>query len=171
MLTPGSPGQAFSAYWQDMDRCRNARAFWSLLHVTICLPDICAALQSENGETKGARYISWCDKYLLNPMLSGSERYQMRCKVLHQGRASGRCLTQPLDPAKPGRISRSDFCAWSWNWLPAAGDRPAGGLISACGEFKQGKEWWMLATDGLYHSTDGGATLKKVLDQKGDRSK
>ncbi len=88
MLTPGSLGQAFSVYWQDMNCCRTAGAYWSLLHVTVCLPDICAALQSENGEAKPARYISWCDKYLPDPKLLGSERYRMRCKVLHQGRAS-----------------------------------------------------------------------------------
>ena len=76
-------------------------------------------------------------------------------------------MTQPLDPAKPGRLSRSDFFAFDWNWLTLAGDRPAGGLISVCGEFRQGRQWWLLATDGLYRSTDGGATLKKVLDQKG----
>lgn len=79
----------------------------------------------------------------------------------------GRCLTQPLDPARPGRISRSDFFSWEWNWLSLAGDRPAGGLISVCGEFRQGRQWWLLATDGLYLSTDGGATLRKILDQQG----
>jgi hypothetical protein len=83
------------------------------------------------------------------------------------GSRRGRCLAQPLDPVNPGRLSRSDFFALSWNWLTLAGDRPAGGLISLCGEFKQGQVWWLLATDGLYHSTDGGATLKKILDERG----
>ena len=90
----------------------------------------------------------------------------LACTGLDDGRM-GRCLTQPLDPAKLGQISRSEFCAWSWNWISLAGDRPAGGLISVCGEFKQGQQWWLLATDGLYRSTDAGATLKKVLDQTG----
>jgi hypothetical protein len=87
MLTPGRLGAAFAIYWDDMDRCRHSRAYWSLLHVTVCLPDICAALQSDSGEATGAAYISWCDRYLMNPLLSGRERYWMRCKVLHQGRA------------------------------------------------------------------------------------
>src|SRR5207253_11225355 len=52
------------------------------------LPDICAALQSLKGETTGPLYTAWCDQYLTNPNLTGSERWQMRCKVLHQGRAS-----------------------------------------------------------------------------------
>jgi hypothetical protein len=88
------------------------------------------------------------------------------CSGIDDGRM-GRCLTQALDPAKPGQLSRSEFCAWSWNWISLAGERPAGGLISVCGEFKQGKLWWLLATDGLYRSTDSGTTLKKILDEKG----
>jgi len=88
MLTPGLLDRAFRIYWDEMDRRRSARAYWALLHVTVCLPDICAALESADGETKGARYVAWCDQYLPDPLLSGSERWQMRCKVLHQGRAS-----------------------------------------------------------------------------------
>ena len=88
MLTPGLLDPAFRIYWDEMDRCRSVRAYWALLHVTVCLPDICAALGSADGETKGARYVAWCDQYLAEPVLSGSERWQMRCKVLHQGRAS-----------------------------------------------------------------------------------
>ncbi len=87
MLTPGQLHAAFNMYWNDMDRCSTAGAYWSLLHVTVCLPDICAALESSDGETKPSRYVRWCDKYLPDPLLSGAERYRMRCKVLHQGRA------------------------------------------------------------------------------------
>ena len=80
---------------------------------------------------------------------------------------AGRTLTQPLDPARPGELSRSDFFSFGWNWLTITGDRPAGGLISVCGEFKQGRQWWLVATDGLYQSEDGGSTLKKVLETNG----
>jgi hypothetical protein len=88
MLATGSLGTAFTIYWDEMKRCRSGLTYWALLHVTVCLPDICAALQSSNGETTGARYTAWCDQYLTNSMLTGAERWQMRCKVLHQGRAS-----------------------------------------------------------------------------------
>ena len=49
MLTPGSLDSAFQIYWDEMDRCRAARTYWALLHVTICLPDICAALERRTG--------------------------------------------------------------------------------------------------------------------------
>jgi hypothetical protein len=58
MLQTGELGKAFKIYWDDVERCRLAEAYWSLLHVTICLPDICAALQSPNGETNGKLYIA-----------------------------------------------------------------------------------------------------------------
>ena len=88
MLTSRLLDPAFRIYWDEMDLCRPVRAYWALLHVTVCLPDICAALQSADSETKGGLYVAWCDQYLVDPVLSGSERWQMRCKVLHQGRAS-----------------------------------------------------------------------------------
>ena len=80
----------------------------------------------------------------------------------------GICITQALDPAQPGRFSFSIAWAHNWRWQTPAGDLPAGGLISACGEFLHGQQWWILATDGLYQSADGGVTLLKVLDEKGD---
>lgn len=86
----------------------------------------------------------------------------------HDDTRDGRCLTQPLCPAKPGMVSRGDRSSSDWVWQSLVGDRPTGGLISVCGEIKQGKLWWMLATDGLYRSTDGGVTLEKILDEKGN---
>ena len=88
MLAPNALRNAFRIYWNEMDRCISGRAYWALLHVTVCLPDICAALQSDDGETRKPRYIDWCDAYLQSPFLTGAERYRMRCKVLHQGRAA-----------------------------------------------------------------------------------
>jgi hypothetical protein len=37
----------------------------------------------------------------------------------------GRSLTQPLNPAKPGRFSRSDNWALNWDRRTFGGDRPA----------------------------------------------
>jgi hypothetical protein len=103
MLTRGALDKVFQMYWDDMGRCRAGGAYWSLLHVTVCLPDICAALESDNGKTNGERYINWCGDYLRDVMLTGEERYWMRCKVLHEGRAqtgrpgryTGFAFTQP----------------------------------------------------------------------------
>ena len=83
-------------------------------------------------------------------------------------RRGGRFLTQALDPEVTGRLSR---CAggWgmSWEWLPAKGAVPKGGLIAACGDVREGGQWWFVHTDGLYSSPDAGAALTKITDESG----
>ena len=76
-------------------------------------------------------------------------------------------LTQALDPAVPGRLSRSQAWAFDWHWLTPVGDVPAGGLIAVGGDVREGQRWWFVCTDGLYASPDGGATLRRVLDASG----
>ena len=58
MLTRGALDKTFQMYWDDMDRCRAGDAYWSLLHVTVCLPDICAALESDDGRTNQKLHIA-----------------------------------------------------------------------------------------------------------------
>jgi hypothetical protein len=112
------------------------------------------------------------DETFLFPSVKNLEVFRpvtaLGCSGIDEG-LCGRCLTQPLDPANPAQLSRSDFFAYNWDWKLLAGDRPAGGMIALCGEFKQGRLWWLLSTDGLYRSTDGGVTLRKVLDREGVR--
>jgi hypothetical protein len=88
VLAKGRLGEAFRLYWDEMLLCESSKAYWALLHVAVCLPDICSALQSKTGRTTGELYEAWCDDNLKDPMLTGAELYRMRCKVLHQGRAS-----------------------------------------------------------------------------------
>lgn len=80
----------------------------------------------------------------------------------------GRFLTQALDPEQPGRLTdgRGGY-GMGWGWLDQKGDVPAGGLIQAAGEQANGKVWWFVHTDGLYGSTDGGTTVRRVLDPSG----
>jgi hypothetical protein len=47
--TPEELEKAFAVYFDEIERCRRAGAYWALLHVVVALPDICAALESENG--------------------------------------------------------------------------------------------------------------------------
>ena len=81
----------------------------------------------------------------------------------------GRFITQALDPAVPGRYSRSERWAIEWSWLQPRGEVPSGGLIAAAGDVHHGRRWWFLHTDGLYYSGDGAETLMKVLDAAGRR--
>jgi hypothetical protein len=109
MTISGDLNTEFEIYWDNMNRCRNAGAYWALLHVTVCLPDICAALQSNDGETSSQRYIRWCNMYISDPHLDGSELYGMRCRVLHQGRATAKNSSRYAgfaftEPAPTGQV-------------------------------------------------------------------
>jgi hypothetical protein len=109
LLVAGQRASAFGVYWKEMERCRQSKAYWALLHVTVCIPDICGALESNNGEARRSRYIAWSNSYLPDSLLSGAERYLMRCKVLHQGRAALGALGRYTgfsfaQPASTGRL-------------------------------------------------------------------
>lgn len=79
---------ALANYFHEIDECAKAKCYWALLHLVVVLPDICAALETDTGRARPALYRRWCENYLKDPALSGAERYEIRCKVLHQGRTS-----------------------------------------------------------------------------------
>lgn len=58
----------------------------------LALPDMCAALESNDGCTTGAKYRSWVSRWLGNKYtsLDPADLYQMRCSFLHQGHARSR---------------------------------------------------------------------------------
>jgi hypothetical protein len=82
-------------YINQLRRTAQARIPYFTLMGTLSLIDICAALNSENGETKGSKFKGWYAKYL-SSYHSGSNHstnfdaedcYKLRCRILHQGRA------------------------------------------------------------------------------------
>ncbi len=108
-------------------------------------------------------------KMFLFPEAKSMESLRPFTAVASSGRGDTRCgraLLQALDPVKPGRISRSEDFALKWYWVDMAGDVPKGGYIAFCGEYRKGDLWWLLATDGLYRSADGGKTVKKIMDSR-----
>lgn len=79
--------RAFEVYFQEIDRCAKAKCYWSLLHLLVVLPDICAALESDDGEADDGRYRNWCKRYFPgDKMFTSEDRYAIRCALLHQGR-------------------------------------------------------------------------------------
>lgn len=75
----------FSVYLDEITRCKKGQCWFGLLHLALVLPDICGALESNNGVASGARYRQWCDGNLPGKPLSSGDRWEMRCTVLHQG--------------------------------------------------------------------------------------
>ncbi len=57
---------------------------YSALFLTIILPSVCAALESEDGQDNRDRYIGWYDRYCGGLSLTGTDCYYLRCALLHQ---------------------------------------------------------------------------------------
>lgn len=72
----------------DLERALGAGLYYVAIAVALSLPDVCAALESPNGETSAAKYKAWYDKYVAckYPALTSSDCWSLRCGVLHQGR-------------------------------------------------------------------------------------
>ena len=87
-MTVEELNQAFKMYFEEMDRCVRQGCYWALLHLSIVLPDICAALESEDGEGKPNKFKNWCKRYLADKFMSPSDWYALRCALLHHGRTT-----------------------------------------------------------------------------------
>ncbi len=77
-------------YFDEIEKCFWAGCYWALLHLIVVLPDVCAALESENGMASGIAYKRWCARYTHQSALSPEEWYDIRCAILHEGRTRGR---------------------------------------------------------------------------------
>lgn len=79
---------------EQIEFAANSNAHYLALFSALTLPDICAALESEDGETSGAKYKAWFDRWMAHKfesggkiLFSGADCYYYRCGMLHQGRS------------------------------------------------------------------------------------
>lgn len=72
----------------EITNCLKAQLWYAALVLIRTLPDICAALESRDGQSKPDRYQEWCEKWLLKkyPMVSAKDLYFLRCGVAHQAK-------------------------------------------------------------------------------------
>ena len=64
-----------------------ANLYFLALMGSLAIPDICGAIDSDDGEATGEKYAAWYDKYAGSncPFLDGESCYRLRCSILHQG--------------------------------------------------------------------------------------
>lgn len=79
----------------QIDQAAQASLSYLALVGAMCVPDMCAALESSKGETNRQRYAAWFDQWVAprytvgpsnRPSLTGADAYALRCSLLHQGR-------------------------------------------------------------------------------------
>lgn len=76
---------------QQIERSIDNGTYLLGLYVTLALPDICGALESQNGTATKSRYIAWFNQWVsvhYDGNLTGEQCYAYRCGILHQGRAN-----------------------------------------------------------------------------------
>lgn len=72
----------------QIEAASEAGYYYVALFSALTIPDICAALESPDGETNGDRYIGWYDRNLDPGPAAGKDIYRFRCSLLHQGRTT-----------------------------------------------------------------------------------
>jgi len=73
---------------EEIEKALEAELYYLAIAMALTMPDICAALESPNGETKGSKYKAWYNANLarIYPNITDEDCYSLRCGVLHQGR-------------------------------------------------------------------------------------
>lgn len=93
----------------------DARFYYLALLGALAVPDMCGALESQDGLATGAKYQGWVDTHVAplhtqpwagnQPFLSGEDCYMFRCSFLHQGRTqhprSGYSRILFIEPGAP----------------------------------------------------------------------
>lgn len=122
--------------------------YYVALFSALALPDICGALESDDGRATQQKYTTWFDTQVAphyNGFLDGQTCYHFRCSMLHQGSTQhpggrySRVLF--LEPGRPGLIMHNnilgdalnidvhifceDMCTAVERWLPVASAHPA----------------------------------------------
>ena len=82
----------------QIENTLQAGSYYASLFMCLCIPDICAALESVTGEANGALYKAWFNANVKTrperagiaqvtyaPKFDGHEAYLLRCAALHQG--------------------------------------------------------------------------------------
>jgi len=72
----------------EIERAISYGLYYLAMMMTLSLPDICAALESDDGETSGSKYRAWYDTWVADgySSLTADDCYRIRCGVVHQGR-------------------------------------------------------------------------------------
>ena len=79
---------------QEIEHAIKVNCFYLAIAMALTLPDICAALESPNGETDNVKYKNWYRAHLSSHFgwLSDIDCYSLRCGVVHQGRFGNKSL-------------------------------------------------------------------------------
>lgn len=72
----------------DIQSCLDNGMFYAAIVLALTLPEVCAALESDDGGGTRGKYKKWYDEYLseVYPRITSTDCYSLRCSVVHQGK-------------------------------------------------------------------------------------
>jgi hypothetical protein len=79
-------------FLDQIEASLDSNLYYVALLVSLAIPDICGAIDSDNGQATKGKYVRWFDKYIASryrslrgQVLTGEDCYFFRCSMLHQG--------------------------------------------------------------------------------------
>lgn len=75
-------------FFQQIDAALRSNLYYVALLTSLAVPDICGALDSEDGLATREKYEAWFDRYVAPAcfgVITGEDCYRFRCAMLHQG--------------------------------------------------------------------------------------
>src|SRR5271165_6119178 len=80
--------QGLATLVNEIMACLRHERWYAGLVLTLMLPDVCAALESNNGMSSGERYKAWFDAWLQTKLhkLSADDLYSLRCGAAHEAK-------------------------------------------------------------------------------------
>jgi excisionase family DNA binding protein len=90
LIPAAGPGCNYVAVDEIIRQIRAASAaglYYVALFCALTLPDICGALEAENGQASGPKYKAWLRANVPEEAADAELIYGLRCSLLHQGRA------------------------------------------------------------------------------------
>lgn len=73
----------------ELKKATENNLWFVAINIALTIPDICSALEYENGQTDGVKYKNWINTYLVkkyNNFITGNDIWKLRCASLHQGK-------------------------------------------------------------------------------------
>ena len=85
---PAHPADSMETILSEIELAIKSKLYYLAVAMALTLPDICAALESEDGLTSSKKYKAWYSENLAEkyPRMTDVDCYSLRCGVLHQGR-------------------------------------------------------------------------------------
>lgn len=76
-------------FLQQIEEALDYNLYYIALQSSLTMPDICAALESQNGETTKSKYLTWYNKYFTADIwLTAEDCYYFRCANVHQAKTT-----------------------------------------------------------------------------------